>query len=109
MASRSPGWCRVIFYPNFVEAVEDIDPEDLAAVSGVPANVIDRIVAGGVVVSPETRQLLAAALDRDEIELWRDVSMPSGADLATATASAPSTYITDPNVLRIIDHRSRRQ
>ena len=92
----------MILYPAFVAALDGVDLDDLAARSGVARSTIEAIARpigdGGIAATFTQRDRLARALDANPIELFR-----LDDDAEEALASAPSRYVTDPAVLRIID------
>jgi hypothetical protein len=93
----------VITYPAFRAAVAERDIDELAAAAAVPADAIRAIAAGGVTASFAYRDRLARALDANPIELFRLEPY-----LEEALAGAPSRYVTDPAVLRLVDQRRVR-
>lgn len=93
----------MLTYPNLIDALAGRDLNDLAAVSGVDADTIRDVAAGGWTAPFALRDRLARALDANPIELFR-----LEPELEQALASAPTRYITDPAVLRVIDRQPER-
>jgi len=87
-------------YPTFTAMVAELDAEQLAVMTGIPADTIRAIAGGGIAPSFAVKDRLARALDANPIELFR-----LDPALEQALAGAPSRYVTDPPTLRQADGR----
>lgn len=88
----------MIEYPIFRAAVERVGIEPLAELADIKAAVIVGILERGMPPSLELADRFAAALETPVEDLFR-----LDDDLEVALAAAPTRYVTDPAVLRIID------
>lgn len=87
----------MIAYPVLVAELAQCDLERLSAVSGVPVRTIELLAAGEHGATPPQRSALAAALDRDEDELFSLVNPVIDAEFRRAGR------VSDLDTLRAID------
>ena len=85
-------------YPALDAALEGRDLDELAARTGVPADVIRSWVPGGLAATLSQRDRIARALGGNAIDLFR-----LDADLEAALPA--DRFVTDPATLRTIDRR----
>lgn len=98
----------MITYPTFVEALDDLDLDELARRSGVGTAQI-KAIADGTPPSLSVQMRLAAALgELNPFELFRlgdaDLARAAGPDVE---AQGHPRYVADPHALRAVDEVTR--
>lgn len=91
-------------YAHLLVAMAGRDVEEVAAGSGVPAEVISAAVGRGVPMDRTYRKALAAHLSIPERKLFREWALLGDGlvDLEPSYAAAPSRDVTDTATLRTI-------